>query len=89
MTVPRYYDAERLHEVDETLSQDLFEAAKIRGDMIVHFDPCRPRHCSSCEMEKCPVRGSDFHGRTPYSVAELTRVDEDLDDGRPLREDAV
>jgi cation diffusion facilitator family transporter len=89
MTVPRYYDAERLHEVDEVLGVDLFEHSQLRGDMIVHFDPCRPRHCTSCAMEDCPVRSHAFEERAPYSVGLLTRIDEDLDEGRPLREDAV
>ncbi len=88
MAVPRYFDAERLHEVDETLGASLFDEEEIRGDMMLHFDPCRPRHCSGCAMEDCPVRGSKFRARVAYSVAQVTRVDEDLDDGRPLVEQA-
>ena len=56
--VPRYFDADRLHEIDDDIRQAALRALEAPGDVLVHFDPCRPRLCSSCAMPDCPVRAA-------------------------------
>jgi cation diffusion facilitator family transporter len=85
LTVPRYYDAERLHEIDELLKEETFSREFMAGDVIIHFDPCRPRHCRGCSVANCPTRGDDFVDHLPFTVLDATRQDEDLDDGTPIR----
>jgi cation diffusion facilitator family transporter len=84
LTVPRYFDAERLHEIDEILTEQAFRDESIPGDVIIHFDPCRPRHCPGCAMPDCAVRSRALQERAPLTVPDITRQDEDLDDGSPL-----
>lgn len=84
LVVPRYFDADRLHAIDEQVESTLLAAAGKPGEAIVHFDPCRPRHCRGCAMEQCPVRGTALAERSPLSLARVTRADEALDDGRPV-----
>jgi cation diffusion facilitator family transporter len=86
LVVPRYYTAEQLHRVDELVHTVAGEASG-GGDAIVHFDPCRPRHCRSCEVEDCPVRGERFAIRQPFSLERATRQDETLDTGQPVEKD--
>ena len=50
LAVPRFFDAERLHEIHEELRKVVTDAGGMPGDVIVHFDPCRPRQCSSCAL---------------------------------------
>ena len=84
VVVPRYYDAEQLHEIDTRTNERILGALGIAGDVIVHFDPCRPRHCPSCAMVDCPVRAVSFQERRALSVDGATRGDEVLDTGAPL-----
>ena len=84
LTVPRYLDAESLHELDENYTHDAFAHDDHAWDVIIHYDPCRPRHCANCKMEPCPVRSEPFVTREPLTVFETTREDESLDEGTPL-----
>lgn len=84
MVVPRYFDADRLHEIDEEVEAVLIEAAGRPGEAIVHFDPCRPRHCTGCTLPACDVRSHPFQAQKPLTVARTTRGDETLDTGTPL-----
>jgi cation diffusion facilitator family transporter len=84
LTVPRYYDTEQLHELDEQYKYDAFETEDQDFDVIIHYDPCRPRHCAGCKMDACPVRSEPFASRKPFDVDDCTREDETLDEGMPL-----
>ena len=76
LVVPRYFDADRLHEIDERVGAVLLDATGHPGDAIIHFDPCRPRHCPSCAMESCPVREAPFEARRPLALEHVTRGEE-------------
>jgi cation diffusion facilitator family transporter len=84
LAVPRYYDADRLHEVGEQVRETIVAAAELPGDVIVHFDPCRPRQCPICAMPECPVRAAPLVRRPPITLERALRGDELLEDGRPL-----
>ncbi len=84
LVVPRYYDADRLHEVGAEVEEVVITAAASAGEAIVHFDPCRPRHCPTCPLEGCPVREASFKELRPFTLRYVTRSDESLDSGRPL-----
>jgi cation diffusion facilitator family transporter len=85
LTVPRYYDAERLHDIDDELRWGAFGRDGTPGDIVIHFDPCRPRHCRHCMVEECPVRSAQSEAPRPFSVEECTRDDEILETGLPVR----
>lgn len=85
LTVPRYYDAEQLHELDETYTEAAFATNDSSNwDVIIHYDPCRPRHCAGCMMSSCPVRSEPFVERESFETLDPTREDESLDEGIPL-----
>jgi cation diffusion facilitator family transporter len=73
LAVPRYFDADRLHGISERVRAVVLEATGRAGDVIVHFDPCRPRQCPICTMPGCPVRSAPFHARTPISLERALR----------------
>jgi len=83
LVVPRYYDAERLHGIGEQVEERLLAGLAEPGEAVVHFDPCGPVHCSSCEMPACRVRSAAFKTRAPMTVARTTRTDPDADHARP------
>lgn len=84
MTVPRYYDTERIHEVDEEYKEEAFHRHDPGWDVIIHYDPCRPRHCAACTVEPCSVRSEPFVSRPALTLLDATREDESLDEGLPL-----
>lgn len=84
LVVPRYFDADRLHEISDRVEDVLLAAAGLPGEAIVHFDPCRPRHCAGCAVDPCPVRSTPFTARRPLDQEHATRADETLDTGAPL-----
>ncbi|HEY8120228.1 MAG TPA: cation diffusion facilitator family transporter [Myxococcota bacterium] len=84
LVVPRYYDAERLHAISEAVETRMLEALAEPGEAVVHFDPCGPVHCASCELPACPVRSAAFKERAVLSVARATRTDPDADHAKTV-----
>lgn len=84
LAVPRYFDADRLHAMSERVTDVIVEAAGRPGDVIVHFDPCRPRQCPGCAVRGCPVRGAPFTRRAAIDLERALRGDEGLDSGAPI-----
>ena len=84
LVVPRYFDVDRLHGIDQQLEGVLIGATGRPGEAIVHFDPCRPRHCAGCAVEPCPVRSAPRLAATPITLERATRGDETLDTGAPV-----
>jgi len=84
LAVPRYFDADRLHEMNDRLEGLVDGAIPGASELIVHFDPCRPRQCGVCAMEACPVRAAPYSAREPFALADARRVDEALESGHPL-----
>jgi cation diffusion facilitator family transporter len=82
LVVPRYLDAERLHQVAEDVEARLQEAAGVPTEAVVHFDPCRPHECVHCEMASCPVRSASFASRRPLTRRRATRVDAEVESER-------
>ena len=81
LVVPRYYDADRLHEVSGEIEVAVREASGLPGDAIVHFDPCRPRYCPSCRVENCPQRQHAPVWRPPLTLEAAILRGEELEGG--------
>jgi cation diffusion facilitator family transporter len=84
LVVPRYFDADQLHDIDERVERALLSATQRPGEVITHFDPCRPRYCTACAMAPCPVRSAPLATLRPLTVDRATRSDETLDSGTPV-----
>ncbi|HVP28783.1 MAG TPA: cation diffusion facilitator family transporter [Myxococcota bacterium] len=87
MVVPRFFDAELLHDVDRDVRRAVRDGGDARGELLVHFDPCRPRHCPGCAYEPCPVRAAPLVEREPLVLERAIRGDESLETGQPLGQD--
>jgi divalent metal cation (Fe/Co/Zn/Cd) transporter len=79
LVVPRYFDAERLHRIQEAVEAQLQDAAALPAEAVVHFDPCRPHECPRCAVPACPVRAAPFEAKRTIDVARATRVDADVE----------
>lgn len=75
VTVPRYFDVDRIHDMHDEIDATLFDGEKQVGDVVVHFDPCDPGLCGHCRMSNCPIRAAAFVEALPFSRERLTRED--------------
>lgn len=73
VTVPRYFDVSRAHAIDLGIGESVRRALDAPADVIVHFDPCLPAHCSGCAVPDCSVRAAPFVQRAPFTLASTTR----------------
>jgi cation diffusion facilitator family transporter len=78
LVAPRFFSADQLHVLGEELETAMLGRSGLRGEAIVHLDPCRPRHCSGCALEPCPVRRHAFAKREPLSLDRVLRSDEPI-----------
>ena len=69
LTLPRYWNLQRCHEVSEEVERVIHESQPEQGDVIVHLDPCQPKDCASCRMAPCSLRSSDFQQLRSWTVA--------------------
>ncbi len=84
MSVPRYYDVDRIHEINDEVYEALRRGLDQPGDVIVHFDPCRPWQCPVCTVVDCPLRSAPLREPARFTTERIRRADEDLDSGRPV-----
>lgn len=75
VTVPRYFDVDRIHGIHDEIEFTLFDGENQVGDVVVHFDPCDPGLCVHCRMSSCPIRAGEFAEALPLSRERLTRED--------------
>ncbi len=73
LTVPRYFDVGRTHAIDRAVAESLRCALDAPADVIVHFDPCVPAHCSGCAVADCAIREGAFSHRASFTLASTTR----------------
>jgi cation diffusion facilitator family transporter len=75
LVAPRFFSVEDLHRIGDALEAGVLERASLAGEVIVHFDPCRPRDCASCAFAECPVRSQPFAKRERFTLERTTRED--------------
>ncbi len=71
ITVPNYWTQTQGHCVEKEVARALLEAMGEEGDVMIHLDPCRPTCCGCCPMEPCPIRGSGFNQKPPWTLENL------------------
>ncbi len=69
LTLPRYWDLERGHEVSHEIETLIQKTQPTHGDVIIHIDPCLPRDCPFCIVTDCPMRAAAPEGTRPWTVA--------------------
>ena len=74
LALPRYWSIEQSYAEATALEQEVAAAAGKRSSVVVHVDPCRPRLCSQCAVEPCPVRAATCGGVPEWTRDHLVRV---------------
>ncbi len=68
LVVPRYLDADRLHDVGGEVERAIQQALGAETEVIAHHDPCRPRFCPRCAVAGCPVRQAPLLDQAAITV---------------------
>ncbi len=74
LTVPRYWDLDRVHETQQVLAAALLAELGQVGEVLVHVDPCSETVCRFCAVPDCPVRTEETRVQVPWTVETLVRV---------------
>jgi cation diffusion facilitator family transporter len=56
LTLPNYFDLNRVHQEVKELDDLINDKASIRTEFFIHTDPCLPQCCHYCNMPNCPIR---------------------------------
>jgi len=71
ISLPHYWTLTQVHEVEQEITDTLFEAIGEEGDIMIHVDPCEPPYCPACEADDCTDRKADFNRAPEWSVKEV------------------
>jgi cation diffusion facilitator family transporter len=56
LTLPNYFDLNRVHQEVKEVDDLINDKASIRTEFFIHTDPCIPQCCHYCNMPNCPIR---------------------------------
>jgi hypothetical protein len=72
ITIPFYWTVEQAHTLNHAIEDQIAPALDHNARVMVHLDPCKPVHCSSCQITPCAHRSSPFASLPDWSVETLT-----------------
>ena len=73
LTLPNYFDLNRVHEEVGLVDKLVNTEANIKTEFFIHTDPCLPYCCHYCSMANCPIRAEEKRIDIPWTMVNLTR----------------
>lgn len=73
LTLPNYFDLNRVHDEVKLVDKLINEKAGIRTEFFIHTDPCLPDCCHYCSMPDCPIRSEEKREEIPWTLENLMR----------------
>lgn len=73
LTLPYYYDLNRVHEEVSGLDKLVNQNARVQTEFFIHADPCLPQCCHYCRMQDCPVRTEPKNVDISWNTHNVTR----------------
>ena len=73
MTLPNYFDLNRVHEEVSLVDKLINEEASIKTELFIHSDPCLPYCCHYCSMPNCPIRSEPKTTTITWTMENLIR----------------
>ena len=71
LTLPYYWDLERVHNEVHVFEDALKEASNSEVELFVHTDPCLNECCHYCRVADCPVRAFAFVRDVEWTAGNL------------------
>ncbi|MFD0764700.1 cation diffusion facilitator family transporter [Mucilaginibacter lutimaris] len=73
LTLPNYFDLNRVHEEVKLVEQLVNKNAGIVTEFFIHTDPCLPYCCHYCSMPNCPIRREAKTEDIPWTMDKVMR----------------
>lgn len=73
LTLPNYFDLNRVHDEVHLVDELINKEAKIKTEFFIHTDPCLPDCCYYCSMPNCPIRSEPKREYMEWTMANITR----------------
>jgi cation diffusion facilitator family transporter len=73
MTLPNYFDLNRVHEEVTLVDKLINEKAGVKTELFIHTDPCLPQCCHYCGMPNCPIRSEAKNTDIEWTMENITR----------------
>lgn len=73
MTLPNYFDLNRVHEEVALVDKLINENAHVDTELFIHTDPCLPYCCHYCSMPNCPIRSEPKSKEISWTMDNITR----------------
>jgi len=73
LTLPNYFDLNRVHEEVALVDKLINTEANIKTEFFIHTDPCLPYCCHYCSMPNCPIRSEPKRIDITWTMENLTR----------------
>ncbi len=71
MTLPWYYTLEEAHTEVDAVDKLATQEFNHEIEFFIHSDPCLPKSCFICTMERCKVRRHDFVKRLEWDMGNV------------------
>jgi cation diffusion facilitator family transporter len=73
LTLPNYFDLNRVHQEVKLVDKLINTKAGIRTELFIHTDPCLPYCCHYCSMPNCPIRSEAKTEEIPWTMDKVMR----------------
>jgi cation diffusion facilitator family transporter len=73
LTLPNYFDLNRVHEEVKLVDKLINTKAGITTELFIHTDPCLPDCCHYCSMPNCPIRSEAKREEIPWTMDKVMR----------------
>lgn len=73
MTLPNYFDLNRVHEEVALVDKLINAKGGIKTELFIHTDPCLPECCHYCSMPNCPIRSEAKRIEIEWTMDNVTR----------------
>jgi cation diffusion facilitator family transporter len=73
LTLPNYFDLNRVHEEVKLVDKLINTKAGITTELFIHTDPCVPDCCHYCSMPNCPIRSEPKREEIPWTMDKVMR----------------
>jgi cation diffusion facilitator family transporter len=73
MTLPNYFDLNRVHEEVSLVDKLINTEAHVKTELFIHADPCVPECCHYCSMPNCPIRSEPKRTTFKWTLENMVR----------------
>ncbi|RFZ84975.1 cation transporter [Mucilaginibacter terrenus] len=73
LTLPNYFDLNRVHEEVKLVDKMVNREAGITTEFFIHTDPCLPYCCHYCSMPNCPIRSEPKREEIEWTMDKVMR----------------